>query len=262
MDMQKNLLYFPEFGAFILGLLPAWWLQWQAADLIWSLWLSSLTLGYLTIFATVAGGAYVGVAVLSHPQFPSDKKGIAIFFGVMAGLFFLGFFSLHFGGFHAGHASFLQNFFPLPQATMSTFSAGFMNPFVLWNAAVDYVLPFYGWFLLPMLIVERHAIFKAFAQCLGLAARIKDSDDFETGDIAKWRKRQRDKTAAGTAKAKSTMNSFLFQPYTNVVKMHCMIFVLAGCQILRLDNFLVYCIISAVYFFPWRVFRKRQMKEC
>jgi hypothetical protein len=259
--IQKNFSFLPELGAFGIGLLLARWFHWQAADLIWSLWLSSLVLGYATILSTIVGGAYVGAAVLSHPQFPSDKKLLAISCGAAAGVFFLGFFSVHFGAFHAIHASFLQNFFPLEQVEERVFTAGFMNPFKLWVAAVVHVLPRYGWFLLPMLIVERHAVFKAFSQCLKLVAQIKGSHSLGAKEFTEWREQQRGKAASGGSKKNARMGNLFAQPYTNVIKMHAMIFVLAGCLSLNLDNFVVYCVISAVYFFPWRAVIKTRSKE-
>ena len=39
----------PDALAFALGLGLAWSTGWKTADLVWSLWLSSLTIGYATI---------------------------------------------------------------------------------------------------------------------------------------------------------------------------------------------------------------------
>jgi hypothetical protein len=35
--------------AFAGGLAVAWWAKWQSRDLVWSLWLSSLVVGYATL---------------------------------------------------------------------------------------------------------------------------------------------------------------------------------------------------------------------
>jgi hypothetical protein len=37
---------FPDLLAFIMGLGVAWFLKWETTDLVWSLWLWSLALGY------------------------------------------------------------------------------------------------------------------------------------------------------------------------------------------------------------------------
>ena len=43
----------PDAFAFAIGLAVAWWGRWSAGDLIWSLWLSSLVVGYATIIWTI-----------------------------------------------------------------------------------------------------------------------------------------------------------------------------------------------------------------
>ena len=45
----------PDALAFSLGLAAAWWwAAWSAGDLVWSLWLSSLVVGYSLIVWTIA----------------------------------------------------------------------------------------------------------------------------------------------------------------------------------------------------------------
>jgi hypothetical protein len=45
---------FPDFVAFAIGLGVAWALRWRTTDLIWSLWLSSLVVGYALIVWALA----------------------------------------------------------------------------------------------------------------------------------------------------------------------------------------------------------------
>ena len=47
-------------------------------------------------------------------------------------------------------------------------------------------------------------------------------------------------------------------PYKNVIRMHLLIFFFGAAHYLKLDNFAVYAVVYAVYFFPWREFKKRQ----
>jgi len=42
--------------AFAIGLGLAWFLRWETTDLVWSLWLSSLVVGYATIVWTITSG--------------------------------------------------------------------------------------------------------------------------------------------------------------------------------------------------------------
>lgn len=85
---------------FALGLGLAWWLGWQTRDLVWSLWLSSLVIGYLTlVFAIARAGR--------------GEPGAARAPGVATKLFLLGFFTVHFGMFHFVHSVLLNVFFPV-----------------------------------------------------------------------------------------------------------------------------------------------------
>ena len=47
-------------------------------------------------------------------------------------------------------------------------------------------------------------------------------------------------------------------PYKNVIRMHLLIFFFAGAGAMQLDNFAVYAVVYAVYFFPWREFKKQK----
>jgi hypothetical protein len=77
--------------------------RWEARDVIWGLWISSLTVGYATIVSNVVRGVR-GVL--------GDYKVVA----VVGGLGALAFFTFHFGMFHFVHAVFLNGFFPLVES--------------------------------------------------------------------------------------------------------------------------------------------------
>jgi hypothetical protein len=74
--------------------------RWEARDVIWGLWISSLTVGYATIVSTVVRGV-------------RQVAGGFRFLAVVGGLGTLAFFTFHFGMFHFVHAVFLNGFFPL-----------------------------------------------------------------------------------------------------------------------------------------------------
>jgi len=78
--------------------------RWEARDVIWGLWISSLTVGYATIVSNVVRGVR-GVL--------GDYKLVA----VVGGLGTLAFFTFHFGMFHFVHAVFLNGFFPLVESS-------------------------------------------------------------------------------------------------------------------------------------------------
>jgi hypothetical protein len=149
----------PDFLAFGIGLALAYFLKWETKDLVWSLWLSSLVLGYLTILSIIFGGAYLGLASLRKNDSPKKKRLPALLIGTGGGLFFLAFFSIHFCGFHAGHSVFLRAFFPLEGLPNDGFGNAFTNPPLLWYLAFKHLLKPYGLFLIPAIIAERNHIF-------------------------------------------------------------------------------------------------------
>lgn len=227
----------PDALAFAAGLAVAWLGQWTTADLVWSLWLSSLVVGYSMIVwrifrpALVIGrGAWrdralVREAVSAHGPLKPMAAGSAALVG---GIFMLAFFTVHFGMFHYVHSQFLAGFFPIPDAGSGT-----------WAGTEVYVevARRYFWFLPAAFLAER----AAFAMPV----------DSEPPD--------RSVTAAAIATRKSArrnrLGSGLMAPYRNVLRMHLLIFFFASASFAALENFTVYAVVYAVYFFPWRLVR-------
>jgi hypothetical protein len=190
--------------------------QWQAKDLVWSLWISSLIIGYafivtsaLSVFfrpLTPNSGAAAGrqslFAALSLPP-------ALIFLGrCLSVAFLLLFFTIHFGMFHFVHGLFLNMFLPLTD----------WRPF---GRTPDDVSGYFIW-------------------SIGLTARsywpfIALSALSRLGDFGK------------ALKAPGGPN--MSMPYANVVRMHIMIFVFAGLYGAGLAAYAVYPVL-VLYFFP------------
>ena len=94
----------------------------------------------------------------------------------------------------------------------------------------------YWWFLPAAFLVERRG-FVAKAPGTG-------SDTTVTAEAIARRKTQGD-FAPGTMTA----------PCRNVVRMHLLIFFFAGASVAKLDGFLVYAVVYAGHFFPWRLLK-------
>jgi hypothetical protein len=58
-----------------------------------------------------------------------------------------------------------------------------------------------------------------------------------------------------------TAGGLFIAPYRNVVRMHLLIFFFAFAHFARLDNFLVYAVVYAAYFFPWRLLRDSSVES-
>jgi len=236
----------PNLIAFVIGLGAAWFLKWKTTDLVWSLWLSSLVVGYLTILATIGSGVAVGLKVLRQDEFPKEKKMLVILGGAGFGLFTLAFFSIHFCGFHAGHATFLESFFPVDGMPEHDFFGAFVNPFKLWKIAFTYLFPLYGIFLISAIIVERKHLLAPFKIML----REEQNPDNKAEGIKAFIKGR-------DSRNRKPVDHPMARPYLNVIRMHLLIFFFAGVHVMKIDSFLVYAVVYAVYFFPWRDFFKK-----
>ncbi|OGB23732.1 MAG: hypothetical protein A3I66_15810 [Burkholderiales bacterium RIFCSPLOWO2_02_FULL_57_36] len=237
----------PDILAFAIGLAAAYFLKWDIKDLVWSLWLCSLVLGYLTLLGALAGGAYIGVHAITHKDFKKSMRMTAILMGLGLGAFFLGFFSLHFGAFHAGHSVFLQQFFPVEGMPKDGFGDAFMNPPLLWILVFKHLMAPYGLFLIPAIIAERQHVFMPLIKAVK-AVRTDTAPDFRLSG----------RTEGQNGKKSHPAGDAMSRPYINVVRMHLLIFFFAFAHILKLDSFLVYAVVSFVYFFPWSEFKKRR----
>lgn len=211
----------------------AWFLEWETADLVWSLWLSSLVVGYATIVWSVTRGLRefaVNAAGDPMPGTLGPKLMVGGFY-LIGALFMLAFFTVHFGMFHLVHSVFLNSFFPIVGGKIS------------WPEPDTYLV-----------VLERYWIFLPAAFIAERAAFADSSQEKDDGSV----------TVAAIAKRKARnaknmeMGKDMAAPYRNVVRMHLLIFFFAAAAFAKLDNFFVYAVVYAVYFFPWRLVRKGQ----
>ena len=232
----------PDAVAFVVWLGIAWYSRWTATDLVWSLWLSSLVVGYATIVWTILRpGLQIARVMLSAPpeaitmtdmntgkktQLPPVVGYAAV---VFFGLFLIGFFTVHFGGFHYVHSQFLISFFPLDGDGARSFAG-----------LTTYVEVFRRyWLVLPAaLIAERAGFLPERSQA--------PADTSVTAEAIARRK------LANMSKPMTGMMA----PYRNVIRMHMLIFFFFFAHLAKLENFAVYAVVYTVYFFPWRLVRR------
>jgi hypothetical protein len=213
--------------AFAAGLAVAWWAGWNTGDLIWSLWLSSLVVGYATIVWMIGRPAVALIRLSRRDRalVASNPQSLLVFGLLILGgaLFLLAFFTVHFAGFHYVHSQFLISFFPadLPGAGRAS-SAG--------SATYLEVMRRY-WTFLPSAFLAHRAAFLRPAFSL--------TPNRSTRELSG-----------------SSMGSLFSEPYRNVIRLHMLIFFFFFAHVARLENFAVYAVVYAVYFFPWRLVRK------
>ena len=228
----------PDALAFVAGLGLAWYFQWETRDLVWGLWLSSLLVGYAMIVWGIFGpGIFLAnKAWEQRADFAVESKGPAVAGGavlLVGGLFMLAFFTVHFGMFHFVHSIFLNSFFPVDPGQ----GRSFPGPALYWE-----VFQRYWWFLPTAAIAERAAFRLTPAEPAG------PEDIAVTAEAIAARQARKAKAAfAGGG---------MMAPYRNVVRLHLLIFFFAAAHFAKLDNFLVYAVVYAVYFFPWRLLKR------
>lgn len=243
--------FLPDALAFGLGIAFAWYTGWQTTDLVWSLWLSSLLVGFLTITMTILGGASLAWRV-DQSSLDATSRPAVLGIGLFMAAFLLIFFSFHFCGFHAGHASFLSSFFPVPAVESVDFHEVFMNPIGLISIALTKLLPVYVLFMIPMLIAERQGLINAFKlddlKSRLVRGRFPDHSDKPSDVISP------ETVRAG----KRSLGQLFTDPYRNVVRMHLLIIAFAALQALELESWVPFLMVYSVYFFPWRMVRLRK----
>jgi hypothetical protein len=220
----------PDAIAFVAGLAVARWAGWTAGDLIWSLWLSSLVVGYTTIVWTIGHPAAVLTVMAwrsrNLPTYSGHNAWIGFIAIVLVGVaFLLAFFTLHFGGFHFIHSGFLLSWFPLD-------APGVAETDLRGKAAYLEVLRRY-WIFLPSAFLSHRAVFMSTPLTL---------------DAERWLK--------SLVKKGKTSQAFFVAPYANVVRLHLLIFFFGFAHWAQLENFAVYAGIYVAYFFPWRLLRR------
>lgn len=205
----------PDALGFGAGLGLAWWFQWETRELVWSLWLSSLTVGYAMIVWTIFGAG----------RRSADGESRSWAELLIGGGFLLAFFTVHFGMFHFVHSVFLNAFFPVVGQSRGP-SLGLYGE----------VVARYWWFVPLAFLAERHAF------------RADDDEEAQTGGKSRPLSRREAKSQQPAAR--------IMRPYKNVIRLHVLIFFFAAAHFARLDNFFVYAVVYAVYFFPWRLVAK------
>ncbi len=207
----------------------AWWAKWQSRDLVWSLWLSSLVVGYATLvwLLTASLREFLGKVFARKEAGHTGAKlavGGVIGAGVLSTLVF---FTFHFGMFHFVHSVFLNNFFPIVECNQ-----GMPFPEHYPEVVRRY------WIFLPAAFLAERAAFAS-------KSAVEKDDRSVTAE------------AIARRKAPNATGGDLFAPYKNIIRMHLLILFFAGVSFVKLDYFAVYAVVYAAYFFPWRLVRKQ-----
>lgn len=227
-----------DFVAFAIGLALAFHFRWQTTDLVWSLWLGSFVIGSLTITSIII---CEGIQAYRCGQ-PLINILAAMGVGTI-------FFSFHFGIFHIVHAAFLNFLFPLSGTeSVAVVREIAFEPGNILQCITSTLVANYGWFLIPVIIVQFRDIFSPFFDLFSKA-------EPTTKTIAEHIRLSAPKLPK---EGQNAIDKKLIKPYINVIRMHLLIFVMLFCKALKVNSFIIYTIIYVVCFFPWQTFRKNK----
>ena len=230
----------PDLVAFLVGLAVVWVRGWSTTDLIWSLWLSSLVVGYALIVWAVLQPALelLGLGwrhraeVEASPAWRDPGQRTLLFAIALVGAtLYLAFFTFHFGGFHFIQSQFLLGSYPLG------FEYHEMNRATLAEVVRRY------WPALPSAFLARRYAFGR--RMLGMKGRAVAASGAATAEQAGTRDRW-DEMA----------DSRVSGPYLQVMRMHVVIIAFGAVHAARRESFGVFAVIYALYFFPWRLLRR------
>ena len=230
----------PDLVAFLVGLAVVWVRGWSTTDLIWSLWLSSLVVGYALIVWAVLQPALelLGLGwrhraeVEASPAWRNPMQR-SLFLGIalIGAAMYLAFFTFHFGGFHFIQSQFLLSSYPLG------FEYHEMNRATLAEVVRRY------WPALPSAFLARRYAFTH--RMFGGSRRVDEPGPPPVGERADARSRWDDMA-----------ESRVTGPYLQVMRMHVVIIAFGAVHAARRESFGVFALIYALYFFPWRLLRR------
>ena len=228
----------PDGLAFVGGLAVAGFSGWNTTDLVWSLWLASLVVGFASIlWSLFSPGILVGVAAGRDGAFARSQSAGAVLITVgtlwSGALVMAAFFAVHFGLFHYVHSVFLQTFFPMVAAGGAN-----LQP----SAELYRTVAGNYWAFLPVAFLAERAAFSLTPS----ATPDPPDTSVKAADIAARKARNRERGGM----------TGVMGPYKNVVRLHLLIFFFAFAKFAALENFFVYAVVYATYFFPWRLWRK------
>lgn len=275
-----------ELGSFVLTILFAFHFAWTAKDLLWSLWISSLTIGYFTILTGMAGNLFHGrMADESGGGENHDENGLkpdpkklqntgaamAVFFLLpMLGFFGLSKITLIYALFvglsvlfavirfktgHHGESWIVRFFFSLVINLPATvfmlvfFTVHFGGFHFVHSIFLNGFFPLTGETPFGKSIEGTFSLFFTFIEVSFLSywPFIATSAVSKTGEIID----------AFSAKK----GDMFLGPYKNVIKMHMMIFIIAFMGGAGLHSYILYAALI-LYFFPFsRFFKFRKKNE-
>ncbi len=232
--------YFIELFLFSFSLAAAYFMGWNNTDLIWSFWITSLVVGYVTIFRTTVAPLSLLVKLMRSPEdnkkfreLPTTMKlKIAIFglFFIPISLFYVVFLSFHFCIFHILIAYWLQMLMPHPEITDILAGAN-GGGFYISVQIVKTLLLSYWIIVFQKLIFD----YKSYLKSSSNKLRPVQQEFFSFEGLKR--------------------------PYVQVVRIIALMVLLFWLNSIEAKQYLVYVVIYSLFFFPMPSFRKVKSRK-
>lgn len=227
--------YFTEIFLFSSSLTAAYLLGWNNTDLIWSFWITSLVVGYVSIFRISAAPlGFLCKSILSPEdikkfrELPTNEKlKIALFalFFIPMSLFFVVFLSFHFLMFHLLLAYWLQMIMPHSSITDILADANGGGFYISIRVIIALLMSYW-------IIVINKLIY-----------------DYKTN----WK-------SSSNMKNSFQQSFFSFEylkrPYVVVVRIIALVVLLFWLNSIEANQYIVYIVIYSLFYFPVPNFRK------
>jgi hypothetical protein len=271
----------PGLLIFLLNLSLAIYEKWSVTDLIWSLWIASLTLGYAYILVAIVGmfirGEHAGLSrsVAKKVEIKQSVVGLNIFL-LLSLMFITGFSKITFGFFLLVTLSVL---FGLNKEIKEKYGLTFLpdnqhiiSRFFINLPSAIFMLVFFSFHFVFFHFI--HSIFlSGFFPILGSSPFENNPGDLGIYflNLVKFNLHHFWIFIALSAVSrlglylnsfKSGAGNVMFVPYKNVVRMHVTIFVLAFLSYAALADYVLY-FVFIIYFLPvrsmFKLFRKPEL---
>ena len=227
--------YFTELFLFSFSLAAAYFLGWNNTDLIWSLWITSLVVGCISIFRTsIAPLGFLAKLILNAeeikkfrelPAAMKLKNVIFVLFFIPISLVYIVFLSFHFLFFHILIAYWLQQLMPHPGIT-AVLASGNSGQFYIPVQIIKILLMSYWIIVIQKLIID----YRNYRNSGRNKVRLVQQEFFSFEGFKR--------------------------PYIQVVRIVALMVLLFLLNSIKVNQYLIYVSIYSLFFFPIPSFRK------
>jgi|GEM_PF-2639936 len=230
--------YFTELFLFSFSLATAYFMGWNNTDLIWSFWITSLVVGYVTIFRTSIAPLSLLAKLMLSPEdikkfreLPTTMKlktAIFVLIFIPISLFYVVFLSFHFCIFHFLIAYWLQVLMPHSDIADILADAN-GGQFYIYIQIIKTLLMSYWIIVLQKLIFDYRTYWKS-----------------------------------GSNKLTDVQHEFfsfegIKRPYVQVVRIITLMVLLFWLNSIEANQYMIYVVIYSLFFFPMPAFGKRKV---